>query len=671
MKLRMGQPQRSAIRVCSAITLIAALGALMADVSSQTTSKQPDKATSSPAKKAESTASKPGLSINDPRAYQGYTLLAPLMTTKIFLIDMQGKLVHEWNTKATPGASTYLLENGHLLRTGTLMGEEQKFGGGPGAGGRVQELDWDGNVLWDYKLFTTKQLPHHDVTRLPNGNVLMIVWDKKTPQEALAAGRRPELNPDNHLLPDSLIEVKPTGKSSGEIVWEWHMWDHLVQDFDKTKANYGNVSEHPELVNMNYGEDALAPAKTSKDQQDKLKSIGYVGANTPSGRPPRRSSDWTHCNAVAYNPELDQIILSVHAFSEFWVLDHSTTTKEAAGHTGGRQGKGGDILYRFGNPLAYRAGTKKDQRLFAQHNPHWIPAGLPGAGHVMVFNNGNERPDGSYSSVDELALPVDSQGKYARDAKGNFEPARLVWSYTAPKKKDFYSFFISGAQRLANGNTLICAGASGMAFEVTPDNEVVWKYVNPIKGTGPMPGGGAPAFTPPQPGQLLMTFLQDQLKMTGEQKKKLGDFQKDLSGKIDKLLTAEQKDELKKPPKSGPGAAMSFPQPGQILSPGQQTSLKLTADQRKQLRDLQKEADDKLDSIFTDDQKKQFKAMRANPGRGFGPGGGGGGPPGIETALFRAYRFAPNEPALAGKELKPGKLLEELQPREKKKSTTP
>jgi hypothetical protein len=656
--------QRSSLRALSALALTVALAGLIPAASSQTTPKQVDKAAPSPGKAINSPSAKVGLAINDPRAYQGYTLLAPIMATKTFLIDMQGKVVNTWTTKYTPGASTYLLDNGHLLRAGSLMGEEKSFGGGPGAGGRIQELDWDGNVLWDFKLFNAKQLQHHDIARMPNGNVLMIVWDKKTPQEALAAGRRPELNPDNHLLPDSILEGKPTGKTSGEIVWEWHLWDHLVQDFDKTKANYGNVSEHPELVNMNYGEDALAPAKTSKDQQDKLKSIGYVGAGSPSGRPPRRSSDWTHCNALAYNPELDQIILSVHAFSEFWVLDHSTSTKEAASHTGGRHGKGGDLLYRFGNPLTYRAGTKKDQRLFSQHNAHWIATGLPGAGHVMVFNNGNERPDGSYSSVDELALPVDSQGKYARDAKGNFEPAKLVWSYTAPKKKDFYSFFISGAQRLLNGNTLICTGASGTVFEVTPANEVVWKYVNPIKGTGPMPGG-PPAFTPPQLGQLLMTFLQDQLKMTAEQKKQLGDYQKELTTKIDKLLTAEQKAELKKPPKSGAGTSVNNPQPGQIMSLTQQNSLKMTADQRKQLRELQKQADDKLDSIFTAEQKKQFKAVRANPDRNRGPGGGL--PPGTANALFRAYRFAPREPALVGKELTPGKLLEELQPKEKEK----
>jgi hypothetical protein len=673
MGLRMKRPAGVASQARSAIALAVALGTLVLALSQGKAQAPPDKAAPPQGKRgaeaSKSAAPKVGLSVNDRRAYQGYTLVAPLMSTKTYLIDMQGKVVRTWTASCNPGASTYLLDNGHLLRTGTLMGEEQSFGGGPGAGGRVQEFDWDGGLVWDFKLFNAKQLPHHDITRLPNGNVLMIVWDKKSAQEAVAAGRRPELTPDTHLLPDSLLEVKPTGKTTGEIVWEWHLWDHLIQDFDKSKASYGNVAEHPELVNINHGEDVLAPAKTTKDQQAKLKSIGYVGAQTPGGRSPRRNPDWTHCNAVDYNPELDQIMLSVHAFSEFWVIDHSTTTKEAAGHAGGRGGKGGDLLYRFGNPSAYRAGAKKDQKLFAQHNAHWIPPGLPGAGHVLVFNNGNGRPDGTYSSVDELALPVDGQGRYGRDPKGAFDSAKLVWSYTAPKKKDFYSFFISGAQRLPNGNTLICSGASGTVVEVTPDKEIVWKYANPIKGTGPGPGGPNP-FAPPKPGQLLMSFLQDQLRMTAEQKKQLADFQKELTAKIDKLLTQEQKEQLKKLPTSGAGATASFPQPGQILSPTQQAGLKLSADQRKQLRDLQKQSDDKLDSILTADQKKRFKEMRANPGRGFGPGGPGGPLGGIANALFRAYRYASSHPGLAGKDLTPGKTLEELQAKEKPKATT-
>src|SRR5262249_15230881 len=148
--------------------------------------------------------------------------------------------------------------------------------------------------------------------------------------------------------------------------------------------------------------------------------------------------------------------ISVRSFGEFWIIDHSTTSTEAAGHTGGKRDKGGDLLFRWGNPMAYRNGTKADRRLFGQHDAHWIPGGYPGAGHALVFNNGGDRPGGNYSSVDEVVLPVDGQGDYARMPDGPFEPREAVWSYAAPKKDQFFAFIMSGANRLPNGDTLVC-----------------------------------------------------------------------------------------------------------------------------------------------------------------------------------------------------------------------
>src|SRR5262249_1102264 len=178
----------------------------------------------------------------------------------------------------------------------------------------------------------------------------------------------------------------------------------------------GNVAEHPELVNINFGEDELPSARSSKNKRDDQKN-----------RPPQIHTELTHFNAVAYNADLDQIAVSVFRFSEFWIIDHSTTTAEAAGHQGGKSGKGGDLLYRWGNPRAYRAGTKADRKLFNQHNVHWIPKGLPGAGHVLLFNNGEDRPDGSYSSVDELVPPTDSLGHYPLQPGKPCGPDRPLW----------------------------------------------------------------------------------------------------------------------------------------------------------------------------------------------------------------------------------------------------
>jgi hypothetical protein len=427
--------------------------------------------------------------LNEPRAFPGYTLVAPLLSTKTYLIDMQGRVVRTWESNYTAGQEAYLLENGHLLRAGQLLREERHFVG-PAAGGHVQEFTWEGELVWDFRFHNEKQIPHHDFARLPNGNVLLVVWEIKTAEETISAGRRPE-SVDGTWLADSVIEIRPTGKETGDVVWEWHVWDHLIQDHDSSNANYGSVAAHAELIDINYGQTLLAElsrASQSPEQETQkkndlttLRSIGYIGSPAASGNP-GITPDWTHVNAVAYNSELDQIMLTVRAFNEFWIIDHSTTSTEAKGHVGGRNGKGGDLLYRWGNPQAYRAGTKADQRLFAQHDAHWIARGRPGAGHVLVFNNGLGRPGGDYSSVDEIVLPVDALGRYSREPETAYGPQEPIWSYTAPTKSDFSAGFMSGAQRLPNGNTLICDGVSGTIFEVTPNKEVVWKYT--YTGTG-------------------------------------------------------------------------------------------------------------------------------------------------------------------------------------------
>jgi hypothetical protein len=195
---------------------------------------------------------------------------------------------------------------------------------------------------------------------------------------------------------------------------------------------------------------------------------------------------------VAYNAELDRIMLTSRAFSELWVIDHSTTSAQAAGHTGGKSGKGGDLLYRWKNPQAYRAGTKADQRHFAPHDAHWIPPGSPGTGHALVFNNGLRRPGGDYSSVDEMVLPLHLSHRYVSEPRKAYGPRELVWSFTAPGETDLSTGFMCGAQRLPGGNTLICDGMTGTIFEVTPSKEMVWKYTSATSMRSGPGGLGSP-----------------------------------------------------------------------------------------------------------------------------------------------------------------------------------
>jgi hypothetical protein len=466
---------------------------------------------------------KRGLILTTKAACPGYTLFSPLNSTTTYLVDLAGELVHSWPSRYEPGQAVYLLDDGSVLRAGREPGSWH-FGGG-GLGGRVERIAPDGTVVWTYVCADEEHCQHHDIQPLPNGHVLLIAWEKKTRAEALAAGCDPENMPSDELWPDCVLEVAPEGTSGGKIVWEWHTWDHLIQQVDATKPNYGIVAEHPELVDLNY--QRLAPRESSEEIQ-RLRALGYIGGAEPAGdesagaprqRPPGPAwgpgpgrvdmrADWCHTNAIDYNAKFDQIALSVHTFNEIWIIDHSTTTAEAASHRGGRCGRGGDLLYRWGNSRAYGTGGTDDQQLFAQHDVRWIPAGYPGEGHLTVFNNGPGRADGQYSSIVEIAPPVDGAGRYRLERGKAYGPAKPSWEYTAAEKSNFFSSHISGAQRLSNGNTLICAGEQACVFEVNAAGQTVWEYINPYdERSGPRgrmgPPGmshGGPRMPGPRPG---------------------------------------------------------------------------------------------------------------------------------------------------------------------------
>lgn len=401
-----------------------------------------------------------GLLLNTEDAWEGYTLFAPLRSTTTYLIDMEGRLVHSWPGEATPGLIAYLLPGGRLLRTELQRNLSFRMGGG---GGHIVLRDWEGDILWDFLYSNSEHHQHHDIEVLPNGNILMIAWERKSREECIAAGVAENRVPADGLYPDHIIEVRPDQQGGGTIVWEWHLWDHLVQDVDSTKANYGVVEEHPELIDVN-------AALTGTDV---------------------RQPDWWHTNSVDYNAELDQILLSVRNYSEIWIIDHGTTTAEAAGHSGGRRGRGGDLLYRYGNIRNYHSGAQVFRQLYVQHDAHWIADGLPGAGNILIFSNGDQTM-GEFSAVLEITPPLENDGTYRLGTGGVFGPETPAWSYTAPDPHDFFAHNISRSQRLPNGNTLICYGPFGEFFEVTPDGETVWRYLNPVTHDGPMQQGDEP-----------------------------------------------------------------------------------------------------------------------------------------------------------------------------------
>ncbi|MHC4845326.1 MAG: aryl-sulfate sulfotransferase [Planctomycetota bacterium] len=376
-----------------------------------------------------------GVGVHAQSPAPGHRVYSPNGQTNTFLVDDQGDTVHVWPSSNSPGNTVYVEADGVMLRT-----IKTGVSGPGGVGGGVERLALDGTVLWTYHYDTGGNIHHHDVVSMPNGNVLLVAWEVKTQAEAIAAGRNPALVTGSTFMPDHLVEVEPTGPTTGSIVWEWHVWDHLVQDFDVTKANFGDPAASPELVDVNF--------------------------------PPTNGSDWNHVNSIDYDAVNDWVLISANFQDEFWIIDHSTTTAEAAGHTGGDHGKGGDLLYRWGNPQAYGAGTGADQKLFRQHGVKFIDPGLPGAGNVLLYNN-QINPT---SRVEEIELPLDGLGEFVFGPGGVYGPEAPTWTY---QDAAMDSAIMSSAERLPNGNTLICSSLQGRVFEITTGGSNVWEIATP------------------------------------------------------------------------------------------------------------------------------------------------------------------------------------------------
>lgn len=365
-----------------------------------------------------------------------WTLVTTTGGSTTTAVDASGAVTATW-TAAGGGASVgYLRSDGSLVRPTIHAG-----GAYPGAahGGRIQIFGASGALLNDLIVSTSEFQQHHDIRPMPNGNILCIVWEGHTQAQGLAAGRT-GLN--GALWSESILEIHPTGSSSYEIVWRWNLWDHLIQDANSSLANYGVVSQHPELVDIN------------------------LGTITSAG-------DWIHMNSIDYSASLDQIVVSSRTLNEVWVIDHSTTTAQAASHAGGARGHGGDLLYRWGNPANYDRGAAGGRWFFVVHSATWIRDPLPGAGNILAFNNGDRGGTANdYSTVMEIVPPRDGQGAYTIDATSAFGPAAPVWTYGSPGQ--IYGGPIQcGAFRTLDNTTLITLTNSGRVFEVDAAGTVV------------------------------------------------------------------------------------------------------------------------------------------------------------------------------------------------------
>ena len=386
--------------------------------------------------------------------FEGYTLFTPGSgggaTTTTYLKSNDLSNFRIWSHDNAAASMPYLIagsepgwENTLLIYPYRVNNPTMESGG---VGGGVECLTWNGAVVWSHIISNSNYQHHHDVEPLPNGNVLMIAWEKLNQSGDYgweSYGRTSVNNSLNQMWSTAIFEMQPNGDGGADVVWEWHLTDHLVQDIsDIFQSTYGEISDYPELFNVNEGN---------------------VGSN---GGPGGVNADWMHINAISYNAEFDQIVLSSRFQDEIYVIDHSTTTEEAASHSGGNSGKGGDFLYRWGNPQNYDRGNNADHILSDQHGVNWIPEGSPGAGNFILFNNG------SYEAV-EFIPPVDENGNYFIEDNQPYGPNDIIWSspYVSTQMQ-------GGAFRQPNGNTLVTDCDSGVIKEYSESGSLEWTYTH-------------------------------------------------------------------------------------------------------------------------------------------------------------------------------------------------
>lgn len=401
-----------------------------------------------------------GTLVYNPELYaDGYTLVFPHNQHRSMLLNGCGEVVHSWELAENrrPGNVSYLMDNGDLVISSrpANVSEDVIWAGGGGA--TVERRSWENEVIWTFTLNDSTARLHHDIEVLPNGNVLAICWERIDSLSAIEAGRDPLYLQDGVVWSDKIIELEPTPDGSAEIVWDWRAWEHVVQDFDSTKSNFGVVADSPQRIDVNFG----------------------------SGN--ASSSDWLHMNSIDYYGYYDlggHILLSVPTFNEVWMIWHDYSPEE-------------ELIWRWGNPAAYDRGDTSSQKLFYQHDAHWgqsdvaITPGNPEFTKICMFNNRVPNEDGTtHSEVCKLNLVFDEyEGGYDFDAaSGTWGPEDFSWIYT---EEGLSSTGLSSFQLLGNDAYLICSGRTGELLENSSDGTRAWEYKMPLIGGFPVEQGTA------------------------------------------------------------------------------------------------------------------------------------------------------------------------------------
>jgi len=361
--------------------------------------------------------------------WNGLTYYSNMNSTSGYLMDTNSVNVKTYTFNIGTGYSTHYMPGGNFVRSCQNPGNVLTGGG---MTGRLQKLDYNGNVLWDWTYSSSTYCLHHDHCILPNGNILAICYDVYNATDMANVGCTSTIT---SIQAEKVIEIQPVGTNSAVIVWQWKVWDHLVQNVDNSKPTYQtSIVNHPELLNINY----------------------------------QAKKDWMHMNGIDYNPILDQIVVSSHNLNEWYIIDHSTTTAEAASHTGGKAGKGGDFLYRWGNPLAYQA-VGSPSILNVTHDSHWVPEGCPNAGNISGVNNKGVTSPTNKTCADAITPPrIDYN--YSLTIGSAFTPS----TYGYRHQSTGYTSNMGSVEEFPNGNRMICLATAGTIYEIDAAGNTLW-----------------------------------------------------------------------------------------------------------------------------------------------------------------------------------------------------
>jgi hypothetical protein len=372
------------------------------------------------------------------KAFSGYTLF-PVENFGAFLIDMRGNVVHEWKNVGAVDHPVKMLPDGHVMgatgKPGRIVGHEDS--------NDLVIVDWDDKIVWRYP----KAGMHHDFQRTGN------------PVGYYAPGLESSINKGNTLILSNKIVKKSriTDKpllddivyivdEKGEIVWEWQASDHVEEMGFSIEAR-NTMYRYPNYVM------SRTPGEVGADWIH-LNAASWVGPNK-----------WYDQGDRRFNPE--NIIYDGRQTNTIGIIDHNT----------------GKIVWQLGPDFESTRQLRDIGGIVGQHHAHVIPKGLPGEGNILIFDNGGFAGFGAPNPTSPFGMN-NARREYSRVIELDPIQMKIVWEYNANKagSRDlakFFSDYVSSAQRLPNGNTLITEGAFGRLFEVTPDYETVWEYISP------------------------------------------------------------------------------------------------------------------------------------------------------------------------------------------------